>query len=157
EAKYYSENWIDEGKLAMEFPTIRDSVFCLGLGFMFSKLSKCNLTLVREFYANWNATHGSSTRVDVKGQEMKTITETPLTQAKHQDRDDRWRVSTFGMFDLQLWIGGPTFTEPFYDDEPTVLTNEVDDEDDIIKSTVMVGNTNNIVSWNSFPNDDDDA
>ncbi|MCD7461851.1 hypothetical protein HAX54_047268, partial [Datura stramonium] len=24
EAKYYPENWIDEGRLAIEFPTIRD-------------------------------------------------------------------------------------------------------------------------------------
>ncbi|MCD7472811.1 hypothetical protein HAX54_014180, partial [Datura stramonium] len=45
EAKYALEIWIDEGHLALEFPTILDKVRELGLGYIFSKTEECNLTL----------------------------------------------------------------------------------------------------------------
>ncbi|MCD7453575.1 hypothetical protein HAX54_021445, partial [Datura stramonium] len=44
-AKYAPENWIDEGCLALELPTIRNTIRELGLGYAFSKLEECNLTL----------------------------------------------------------------------------------------------------------------
>ncbi|MCD7455755.1 hypothetical protein HAX54_029468, partial [Datura stramonium] len=53
EIKYSPKNWIDVGHLAHEFPTFRDKVRVLGLGYIFAEPEECNLTLVREFYANW--------------------------------------------------------------------------------------------------------
>ncbi|MCD9645773.1 hypothetical protein HAX54_034973 [Datura stramonium] len=49
EAKYSLENWIDEGRLAMEFPTIHDTIYGLGLGYVLAKPEECNLALVRDF------------------------------------------------------------------------------------------------------------
>ncbi|MCD9638169.1 hypothetical protein HAX54_021943, partial [Datura stramonium] len=46
EAKYAPENWIDEGGLALEFPTIRDKIRELGAGYIFNEPERCNLTLV---------------------------------------------------------------------------------------------------------------
>ncbi|MCD7456336.1 hypothetical protein HAX54_031333 [Datura stramonium] len=51
DAKYAPKNWIDEGHLALKYP-IRDTIRELGLGYEFVKPEECNLTLVREFYAN---------------------------------------------------------------------------------------------------------
>ncbi|MCD9641707.1 hypothetical protein HAX54_028095, partial [Datura stramonium] len=53
EAKYALENWIDEGRLALEFLAIRDKICELGDGYIFNEPKRCNLNLVREFYENW--------------------------------------------------------------------------------------------------------
>ncbi|MCD9639125.1 hypothetical protein HAX54_023478, partial [Datura stramonium] len=53
---------IDEGRPVVEFPTVRDTVHGLGLGFVFSETSECKLTLMQEFYSNWNTTLGHSTK-----------------------------------------------------------------------------------------------
>ncbi|MCE3215322.1 hypothetical protein HAX54_001872, partial [Datura stramonium] len=45
EAKYAPENWIDVGRLALEFPATRDKVRELGLGYIFVEPYECNLTL----------------------------------------------------------------------------------------------------------------
>ncbi|MCD9642380.1 hypothetical protein HAX54_029187, partial [Datura stramonium] len=45
EVKYSPENWMDEGLLALEFPTIWDKVHELGLGDIFTESEECNLTL----------------------------------------------------------------------------------------------------------------
>ncbi|MCE2055239.1 hypothetical protein HAX54_042264, partial [Datura stramonium] len=37
EAKYAQENWIDEGRLALEFPTICNTVSEMGLGYVLAK------------------------------------------------------------------------------------------------------------------------
>ncbi|MCD9639486.1 hypothetical protein HAX54_024057, partial [Datura stramonium] len=58
EAKYSLENWFDKGHLAPEFPAIRDKVREWGLGYIFAELEECNLTLVREFYDNWDTSYG---------------------------------------------------------------------------------------------------
>ncbi|MCD9640871.1 hypothetical protein HAX54_026581, partial [Datura stramonium] len=58
EAKYGPENWIDDGRLALEFPTIEDKVHELGLGFIFAEPEECNLSLVREFFPNWDTSFG---------------------------------------------------------------------------------------------------
>lgn len=50
EVKYAPENWIDEGRLTLEFPTIWDKIWELGLRYIFAEPGECNLTLVREFY-----------------------------------------------------------------------------------------------------------
>ncbi|MCE3215660.1 hypothetical protein HAX54_003145, partial [Datura stramonium] len=68
EAKYAPENRIDEGILSLEFPTIRDKVRKLGLGYIFVESEECNLTLVSEFYANWDTSFGESTKVKIRGQ-----------------------------------------------------------------------------------------
>ncbi|MCD7453975.1 hypothetical protein HAX54_022893, partial [Datura stramonium] len=44
-AKYAPENWIDEGRLVLEFSTIRDKVPDLEFGYIFVELEECNLTL----------------------------------------------------------------------------------------------------------------
>ncbi|MCE3216084.1 hypothetical protein HAX54_004766 [Datura stramonium] len=52
EVKYALENWTYEGHLTLEFPTILHKVPELGLGYIFTEPEECNLTLMREFYAN---------------------------------------------------------------------------------------------------------
>ncbi|MCD9640438.1 hypothetical protein HAX54_025742 [Datura stramonium] len=63
EAKYAPKNWIDKGFLALEFPTIRKKIRKLGVGYMFNESERCNLTLVREFYANRDTSFENSTKV----------------------------------------------------------------------------------------------
>ncbi|MCD7461175.1 hypothetical protein HAX54_045427, partial [Datura stramonium] len=62
EAKYGLENLIDEGHLELEFPAIRNTFRELGMGYVFPKPKECNLTLVREFYANCNTSYGENTK-----------------------------------------------------------------------------------------------
>ncbi|MCD7458971.1 hypothetical protein HAX54_039722 [Datura stramonium] len=61
EAKYSLENWIDEGHLALEFPTIRNKVRELELGYVFAEPKECNLTLV---VALVFISYGSSSMID---------------------------------------------------------------------------------------------
>ncbi|MCE2055934.1 hypothetical protein HAX54_043758, partial [Datura stramonium] len=68
EVKYAHNNWIDEGSFALEFPVIRDNLCELGLGYIFVEPKECNLTLVREFYANWDTSFGESIKVKIRGQ-----------------------------------------------------------------------------------------
>ncbi|MCE3049572.1 hypothetical protein HAX54_045183, partial [Datura stramonium] len=63
EAKYAPENWIDEGLLELEFPVIEDKIRKLGAGYVFNELERCNLTLVREFYTNWDTSFRERTKV----------------------------------------------------------------------------------------------
>ncbi|MCD7459492.1 hypothetical protein HAX54_041037, partial [Datura stramonium] len=44
-ANYAPKNWIDEGCLALEYPTIRDTINESGLGYVFAEPEECNLTL----------------------------------------------------------------------------------------------------------------
>ncbi|MCD9560159.1 hypothetical protein HAX54_018640, partial [Datura stramonium] len=68
EVKYAPENLIDEGRLTLELPTIRDKVRELGLDYIFAELEECNITLVREFYANWDTYFGENINVRMRGQ-----------------------------------------------------------------------------------------
>ncbi|MCE3215842.1 hypothetical protein HAX54_003734, partial [Datura stramonium] len=68
EEKYAPKNCIDEGRLALECPTIRDSISELGLGYVFAEPEECNLALVREFYANWDTSFGDNTKIKIQGQ-----------------------------------------------------------------------------------------
>ncbi|MCD7464617.1 hypothetical protein HAX54_053111, partial [Datura stramonium] len=61
-------NCIDKAFLALEFPTIRDKVRELGLGYVFAKPEECNLALVREFYAYWDTYFGESTKIKIRCQ-----------------------------------------------------------------------------------------
>ncbi|MCE0482040.1 hypothetical protein HAX54_040374, partial [Datura stramonium] len=54
ESKYAPENWIDEGQLALEFSDTREKIREFGAGYIFNEPERCNLTFVREFYANWD-------------------------------------------------------------------------------------------------------
>ncbi|MCD7463138.1 hypothetical protein HAX54_050028, partial [Datura stramonium] len=38
------------------------------LGYIVSEPEECNLTLVREFYANWDTSFKESTKVKIRGQ-----------------------------------------------------------------------------------------
>ncbi|MCD7452524.1 hypothetical protein HAX54_017279, partial [Datura stramonium] len=49
---------IDEGHLAIEFSAILDKIRELGAGFIFNESERCNFTLAREFYANWDTSFG---------------------------------------------------------------------------------------------------
>ncbi|MCD7456324.1 hypothetical protein HAX54_031277 [Datura stramonium] len=44
EAKYALENWMDENRLALEFPAIRNRIRELGVGYVFNESERCNLT-----------------------------------------------------------------------------------------------------------------
>ncbi|MCE3215390.1 hypothetical protein HAX54_002255, partial [Datura stramonium] len=61
-AKYAPENWIDEGCFAFKFPAILDKIHELGVGYIFNDPKRCNLTLVREFYTNWDTSFRESTK-----------------------------------------------------------------------------------------------
>ncbi|MCE3050313.1 hypothetical protein HAX54_046884 [Datura stramonium] len=67
EVKYAPKNWIDEGCLTLEFPSIQDKVRELGLGYIFAKPEECNLTLVRKFYANWDTSFWERNEVKIRG------------------------------------------------------------------------------------------
>ncbi|MCE3052384.1 hypothetical protein HAX54_052464, partial [Datura stramonium] len=43
EDKYTPENWIDESRFVLEFPTVQDKVHELGLGYIFAEPKECNL------------------------------------------------------------------------------------------------------------------
>ncbi|MCE0481689.1 hypothetical protein HAX54_039629, partial [Datura stramonium] len=45
EAKYAPKNWIDKGRLVLEFLIIRDKLRELGVGYIFVELEECNLTM----------------------------------------------------------------------------------------------------------------
>ncbi|MCE0482262.1 hypothetical protein HAX54_040845, partial [Datura stramonium] len=68
EVKYALENWINEGRITLEFLTIWDKVRQLGLGYIIADSEECNLTLVREFYANWDTSFGEINEVGICGQ-----------------------------------------------------------------------------------------
>ncbi|MCD7470005.1 hypothetical protein HAX54_009513 [Datura stramonium] len=68
EVKYAPKNWINEGRLAFEFPTIQDKFRELGLGYISAGQEECNLSLEREFYANWDTSFGESNKLKIQGQ-----------------------------------------------------------------------------------------
>ncbi|MCD7455739.1 hypothetical protein HAX54_029383 [Datura stramonium] len=68
EANYATRNWIDEGYLALEFPAIQDKPRELVVGYIFAKPGEWNLTLVKEFYSNWDTSFRESTKVKIRGQ-----------------------------------------------------------------------------------------
>ncbi|MCD7471710.1 hypothetical protein HAX54_012336 [Datura stramonium] len=72
EAKYSPENWIDEGHLALEFPTIRDKVCELGLGYILPSLRSAtslwyNIFFVRQrkrcFVLRWRPKEDQTWRI----------------------------------------------------------------------------------------------
>ncbi|KAH0709236.1 hypothetical protein KY284_010663 [Solanum tuberosum] len=54
ESKYLGDEYVDEGRLRQEFPHILTQIHAWGLQYVFMDQSECNLSLVHEFYANWN-------------------------------------------------------------------------------------------------------
>ncbi|MCD7463645.1 hypothetical protein HAX54_051059, partial [Datura stramonium] len=50
------------------FPAIRKKIRELGASYIFNELERCNLTLVREFYTNWD----TIIRKEYKGQAQRT-------------------------------------------------------------------------------------
>uniref|UniRef100_M1DUH5 Putative plant transposon protein domain-containing protein n=1 Tax=Solanum tuberosum TaxID=4113 RepID=M1DUH5_SOLTU len=57
ESKYLGDEYVDEGRLRQEFPHIHTQIHALGLQYVFVDQGECNLSLVREFYVNWNTHH----------------------------------------------------------------------------------------------------
>ncbi|KAG5581212.1 hypothetical protein H5410_051839 [Solanum commersonii] len=70
EAKYMGEEFMNEVRLQSQFPAIYHTVIQLGLRFIFHNPGDCNLTLVREFYANW-LTETKYKIVPVRGKDVK--------------------------------------------------------------------------------------
>lgn len=50
----FGDENVNEGRLRQEFPHIHARVQTLGLQYVFIDQSDCNLSLVIEFYSNWN-------------------------------------------------------------------------------------------------------
>ncbi|MCD7469734.1 hypothetical protein HAX54_008910, partial [Datura stramonium] len=67
ESKYAHKNWIDEGHLTLEYQAIQDKIYELGAGYIFNESKRFNLTLAREFYANWDTSFRESTKVKIRG------------------------------------------------------------------------------------------
>lgn len=57
ESKYLGDEYVKEDKLCHAFPNILAKITALGLQFVFVNQGECNLSLVREFQANWNNHH----------------------------------------------------------------------------------------------------
>ncbi|MCD7447527.1 hypothetical protein HAX54_031023 [Datura stramonium] len=74
-SNFLLENCIDEGRFALEFPTIRDKVRELGLGYIFAEPKESNLTLVRKVYENWDTSFGKSNEVKIWGQIVLMVTD----------------------------------------------------------------------------------
>ncbi|MCE2056169.1 hypothetical protein HAX54_044145, partial [Datura stramonium] len=53
------------GCLALDFPAIRNKIRELEMGYIFNESERCNLTLVREFYTNWDTSFGESTKLKI--------------------------------------------------------------------------------------------
>ncbi|MCD9644813.1 hypothetical protein HAX54_033262, partial [Datura stramonium] len=62
EANYEPENWKYEGRFALELLAIRNKIRQLGADYIFNEPERLNLTLAREFYANWDTSFGKSTK-----------------------------------------------------------------------------------------------
>ncbi|KAG5606880.1 hypothetical protein H5410_028372 [Solanum commersonii] len=70
EAKYMGDEVVNEVRLQSQFFYIYRTIHELGLRFIFENLGDCNLTLVREFYANW-LTETKYKTVPVRGEDVK--------------------------------------------------------------------------------------
>jgi len=70
EAKYFSDVILDDVNLEREFPHIRRRLQELHMGFIFQDPSECNISVVREFYANWKP-DARSHFVTVRGVEVQ--------------------------------------------------------------------------------------
>lgn len=62
-AKYLRDEHVNEGRLQVEFPQIHEMVYNLTLHYIFEDQGKCNITLMPEFYANWNTENPWSNKV----------------------------------------------------------------------------------------------
>lgn len=54
ESKYLGDYYVDEERLGREFPNVDAKINTLGLQYLFVNQGDCNLSLLREFYVNWN-------------------------------------------------------------------------------------------------------
>uniref|UniRef100_M1E0V4 Putative plant transposon protein domain-containing protein n=1 Tax=Solanum tuberosum TaxID=4113 RepID=M1E0V4_SOLTU len=69
EAKYFSDVILDDVNLERELPPIMHRLQELHMGFIFQDPSECNVSVVREFYANWKP-DARSHFVTVRGVEV---------------------------------------------------------------------------------------
>uniref|UniRef100_M1DBE5 Uncharacterized protein n=1 Tax=Solanum tuberosum TaxID=4113 RepID=M1DBE5_SOLTU len=70
EAKYFSIVILDDVQLEREFPRIMRHLQELRMGFIFQDPTECNVSMVREFYANWKP-DARSHCVTVRGVEIQ--------------------------------------------------------------------------------------
>uniref|UniRef100_M1DNL5 Putative plant transposon protein domain-containing protein n=1 Tax=Solanum tuberosum TaxID=4113 RepID=M1DNL5_SOLTU len=74
EPKYMGDEYVDEVRLQSQFPAIYMTIVELELEFIFAHPGDCNLTLVREFYANW-MTESQIKQVPIRGKEVRFSTQ----------------------------------------------------------------------------------
>ncbi|KAH0712066.1 hypothetical protein KY289_008025 [Solanum tuberosum] len=70
EPKYMGDKYVHEVRLQSQFPIIYRTMVELGLRFIFDHRGDCNLSLVREFYANW-LTETKYKSVPIRGKDVK--------------------------------------------------------------------------------------
>uniref|UniRef100_M1DCD9 Putative plant transposon protein domain-containing protein n=1 Tax=Solanum tuberosum TaxID=4113 RepID=M1DCD9_SOLTU len=70
EAKYIGYEFVNAVRLQLQFRDIYRIIHELGLRFIFDNPGDCNLTLLREFYANW-LTETKYKTVPVRGRDIK--------------------------------------------------------------------------------------
>ncbi|MCD9639774.1 hypothetical protein HAX54_024495 [Datura stramonium] len=68
----------------------------LGLGYIFAEPEECNITLVREFYTNWDISYGERNEVKIRGQVICRVG----PAFKELLDDDEATVLTDGVDDL---------------------------------------------------------
>ncbi|XP_016577508.2 uncharacterized protein LOC107875339 isoform X2 [Capsicum annuum] len=66
ESKYSADQFIDRASLMKEYPSMVRRIEALHMNFLFEQPSECNLSLVREFYANWDL-RNKDAEVEVRG------------------------------------------------------------------------------------------
>lgn len=73
--KYMGDEYVNQQSLQEMFPTIYDGIYNLCLQYIFVDQGECNLTLVREFYANWNTENSQcNSQVVVRGKRVRVST-----------------------------------------------------------------------------------
>uniref|UniRef100_M1E0K3 Putative plant transposon protein domain-containing protein n=1 Tax=Solanum tuberosum TaxID=4113 RepID=M1E0K3_SOLTU len=70
EPKYMGDEYVDEVRLQTQIPAMYRTIVKLGLKFILDHSDDCNLTLVREFYANW-LTKTQIKHVHIKGNDVR--------------------------------------------------------------------------------------
>ncbi|KAG5611167.1 hypothetical protein H5410_022448 [Solanum commersonii] len=144
EAKYLGDEHVNEVRLQTLFPVIYHTVNALGLRFMFEDQGDCNLTLVQEFYANWNTETRFNKTVPIRGKDVKFTSKVlnmflgtpncevriggrPVTDEEMETFADRYPLTDIVAF---LCGTGPAFQKPLDDDEVIADEGMDDDEED---------------------------
>ncbi|KAG5611527.1 hypothetical protein H5410_022808 [Solanum commersonii] len=140
ESKYLGDEYIDEGRLRQEFPNILAKINALGLQYVFMDQGECTLSLVCEFYVNWNTRRVEINKGFIRDSWVRFYIEAldeflstlncddaellgghPVTEDEMDTLAKRYLLMDWAMYMCQI---GPAFQEPINDDNATG-----DDED----------------------------